>query len=165
MTCSSPFQRVNNIGCVHLYIKYAHTHAEDLAYCQSLGGELFEFDNFDRQYQDVLNYLIANGGKSLLLVVIRSHPIRLLTASLTDGKKDDIFIGLRRAQNGNYYWPISGKQVQHREKKNIWYKREPNGSGDCIYMDLQGADHVKNSFRDWTCTDPRDISFCQIPFV
>ena len=122
MTCSSPFQRVNNIGCIYLYFKYTHTHAEGLAHCQSLGGELFEFDNFDRQYQDVFDYLIANGGKSLLLLVIRSHLICLSTASTADYRKDDIWIGLRRARNGNFYGPISGKQVEHRETKNIWYK-------------------------------------------
>ena len=165
MTCSSPFKRVNNIGCVYLYIKYYHTHAEGLAHCQSLGGELFEFDNFDRQYQDVFNYLIANGGKSLFLLVIRSHPIRLSSANTEPAKKDDIWIGLRRAKNGNFYWPISGKQVEHREKKNIWYKGQPNGSGDCVLMDLGAAKHVNNSLWDDPCTFSYDISFCQIPFV
>ena len=164
MTCSSPFKRVNNIGCVHLYIKNEHRYAEGLAYCQSLGGELFEFTDFDTQYQDVLDYLIANGGKSLLLLVIRSHPIHLSTASITDVYKDDIWIGLRRAQNGNYYWPISGKQLEHREEKNIWYKGDPIGQ-DCVFMDLVDAKHVKNSFWDYSCTSSHDISFCQIPFV
>ena len=37
-----------------------------IAHCQSEGGELFEFDDFDQQYEYVFNYLIANGGKALL---------------------------------------------------------------------------------------------------
>ena len=164
MTCSPPFQKVKNIGCIFLYFKSTHTQEEGLAHCQSLGAELFEFNNFDQQNEDVFKYLIDNGGKLLLLSVIRSHPIRLSTASITGANKDDIWIGLKRARNKNFYWPISGNQVEHRETKNIWYKGEPTGHGDCIFIDLDKAKHIKNSFRDYNCTFAVEVSFCQIPF-
>ena len=86
--------------------------------CQSLGGELFEFTDFDQQYQDVFNYLKAKGGKSV--------------------------IALRRAKNGNFVWPISGKE--HRQRQNISWKGEPVGRGD-----LSEVKHVKDSFRDLKC--------------
>ena len=64
MVCTSPFKLIENVGCVYLYIKTKHNYYEGLSHCQSLGGELYEFENFDRQNQDVLNYLVSNGGKS-----------------------------------------------------------------------------------------------------
>ena len=165
MTCSPPFQKISNVGCVHLYVKHKHSHAEGLGHCQSLGGELFEFDDFDLQYEDVFYYLIASGGKSVLVVAILSHPTHLSTASIDNEFKSDIGIGLRKAKNGNYYWQISGNQVEHREEKNIWEEGQPHGSGDCVHMNLFRAKHVKNSFRDYPCTRSYDISFCQIPFL
>ena len=150
------------------YERNIHSNKGDLVHCQSLGGEHFEFTDFDKQNQDVFNYLIANGGISnwILFVVILSHSIHLSTASSTDWQISVIWIDLRRAKNGKFYWPISGKQVEHRETKNIWWKGEPDGNGDCVLMDLFYSKHVKNSFWDWSCTGYLlAFSLCQIPFV
>ena len=166
MTCSQPFEMVENVGCVHLYIEFQHTYDKGYRYCQSLGAELYEFVDFDNQYQDVFNYLKANGGKSLFLRVILCHSILLPPVSRADYQKDQAWIGLRRAKNGNYYWPMSGNQVEHRERKNIWYIGQPDGDADCAVLDLYDANHVKNSLRDFRCSsDLPDVSFCQIPFV
>ena len=164
--CSPPFQKVNNVGCVKLFReKDHHTQLEGMAHCQSLGGELFEFNDFDQQNQDVFNYLISNEGKPCIIitwVIIQSHPIHLSTVAID---KADIWIGLKKAKNGNNYWPISGTQVGHRERQNIWNKRAHFGKQDCVHMNLPGAKHVKNSFFDYPCIAPFIDSLCYVPLA
>ena len=51
---------MDNVGCVKLELLGIHNAEIGLAHCQSEGGELFEFDDFDEQYEAVFNYLIAD---------------------------------------------------------------------------------------------------------
>ena len=82
MICSAPFKKVNNVGCVFLYFEIKHSQVEGLRHCKNLGGELFEFTNFDQQKEDVFNYLKANGGESLdsFLSYSVSHQIRFVNS-------------------------------------------------------------------------------------
>ena len=70
MNCTSPFKMVDNVGCVHLLRGRYHNFAEGISHCQSLGGELYEFENFTSQYQDMFDYLTSNGGESQITMNI-----------------------------------------------------------------------------------------------
>ena len=95
-----------------------------------------------------------------------SYSIHLSTASTSDSNRADIWIGLRRAKNGNFYWPISGKQVKHRKQENIWLSGYPKeNGGDCVSMNLSKAKHVKNSFMNYPCNQLLEFYLCQIPFA
>ena len=67
MICSSPFKMFKNVGCVFLYQKNDFTFDQGLSYCQSLGGEVFEFEDFSRQYEDVYYFLVSHGGTYCIL--------------------------------------------------------------------------------------------------
>ena len=90
------------------------------------------------------------------------------SASISDNTLDDTWIGLRKASNDNYYWSLSGNQLEHKGSNIFWESGEPSGPDDCVFMDLGVSKHVKNSFDDYPCNKSdtsNDVSFCQIPYV
>ena len=62
MKCISPFQMVDGLGCLWYYMKHTHNFVDGLKMCESKGGDMFEFENFDAQQQSFYNYLTSKGG-------------------------------------------------------------------------------------------------------
>ena len=98
--------------------------------------------------------------------------ILFLIVSVSDTNYDDIWTGLKRAKNGNYYWRRSGVQLKHEgvEKSPAWRASQPKkeNTKECIIIDIMADDafHVKGSFWPYSCTaNLIGVTLCEIPYT
>ena len=67
MVCKWPYEEIDGVGCLWVYVNYAHTFDEGKAKCMENGGDVFEFKNFDQEHEKVEKFLFSNQGSSLHL--------------------------------------------------------------------------------------------------
>ena len=85
-----------------------------------------------------------------------------------DLKKDDVWAGLQRAPNGNFYWPRSGLPFPSHNLSEAWHEKQPHKEeGSCAYFDLSYSEsNLKGTlFHNYPCIGGIEFTVCQIPYV
>ncbi len=93
----------------------------------------------EKKWADALSACTARGTGWNLVTINDSSEESFLESRI----QDDTWIGLNaNAKSGNYVWS-SGQASTYRN----WHRKEPDGSGDCVYLDEKDAD-----WHDTSCT-------------
>ena len=95
--------------------------------------------------------------------------MRLIVGADEDTAYDQVWIGLKKASNGNWYYLRSGKQVNHEgsDKHEIWKNSYPSNSGSCSKFDFFfNPSGIIGELTDFDCEGSTiDVTLCQIPYL
>lgn len=156
---------MDGIGCLTVYVDYTHSIQTGMTHCTNLGGDIFEFYDFQSQNEILLDYLKTKGGTtSVRLFLEISSPFFLVQSS--NSYKNDIWLGLEKNSDGNFYWRRSRKQLKHEgtEKSSAWRSGHPETNKDCVFSYV-GPTSLENNFMSAICATTRwEVTPCEVTY-